>query len=196
MGPAETDISSQFLLTIGIILLVGLMFSAFAQRSFLPRATLLLIFGAIIGDSLLDLIPELFTQRFELIADITLLMVGFLLGGKLTTSSLRDHSIKSFAISFSAAVIPAAVVCLGMVVMGVAIEIALLLGCFAAATAPAAIFDVVEESGVKKPFQRITTLNRRARRCLGAVTVRGRNGRRDIAKRRGERPRLHHFDSI
>ncbi len=158
MGPAETDISSQFLLTIGIILLVGLMFSAFAQRSFLPRATLLLIFGAIIGDSLLDLIPELFTQRFELIADITLLMVGFLLGGKLTTSSLRDHSIKSFAISFSAAVIPAAVVCLGMVVMGVAIEIALLLGCFAAATAPAAIFDVVEESGVKNRFSELLLL--------------------------------------
>jgi|GEM_PF-1671080 len=122
MGPAASDISSQFLLTLGIILLVGLMFTSIAQRSILPRATLLLIFGAVIGESLLDLIPELFTQHFELIADITLLMVGFLLGGKLTASSLRDHSIKSFAISCSAAVIPASAVFLGMVAMGVAIE--------------------------------------------------------------------------
>jgi len=158
MDPAETDISSQFLLTLGIILLVGLMFSAIAQRSFLPRATLLLIFGAVIGEGFLDLIPDLFTQRFELIADITLLMVGFLLGGKLTASSLRDHSIKSFAISFSAAVIPASVVCLGMIAMGVTIEIAVLLGCFAAATAPAAIFDVVEESGVKNRFSELLLL--------------------------------------
>ncbi|MCP4392043.1 MAG: cation:proton antiporter, partial [Gammaproteobacteria bacterium] len=118
MKPVEADISSQFLLTVGVILLVGLIFSAVAQRSFLPRATLLLIFGAIIGESLLDLIPDLFTRRFELIADITLLMVGFLLGGKLTASSLRDHSLKSFSISFSAAIIPASVVCLGMIAMG------------------------------------------------------------------------------
>ncbi len=77
MHPVEVDISAQFLLTLGIILLVGLMFSTIAQRSILPRATLLLIFGAIIGESLLDLIPDLFTQRFALIADITLLMSAF-----------------------------------------------------------------------------------------------------------------------
>ncbi len=158
MDPAEADVSSQFLLTLGIILLVGLMFSSVAQRSFLPRATLLLIFGAVIGEDVFDLIPDLFTQRFELIADITLLMVGFLLGGKLTARSLRDHSVKSFAISFSAAVIPASVVCLGMIAMGVAIEIAVLLGCFAAATAPAAIFDVVEESGIKNRFSELLLL--------------------------------------
>jgi Kef-type K+ transport system membrane component KefB len=158
MQAIDADISSQFLLTLGVILLIGLMFSTIAERSFLPRATLLLIFGAIIGDSMFNLIPAMFTQRFELIADITLLMVGFLLGGKLTASSLRDHSFKSFAISFSAAVIPAAVVCLGMMAMGVTIEIAVLLGCFAAATAPAAIFDVVEESGIKNRFSELLLL--------------------------------------
>jgi Kef-type K+ transport system membrane component KefB len=109
MDQGTINISSQFLLTLGIILLVGLLFSTVAQRSFLPRATLLLIFGVVIGEGSLDLIPNLFSDRFELIADITLLMVGFLLGGKLTASSLRDHSVKSFAISFSAAVIPSGV---------------------------------------------------------------------------------------
>jgi Kef-type K+ transport system membrane component KefB len=155
MDPGTTSISSQFLLTLGIILLVGLLFSTVAQRSFLPRATLLLVFGVVIGEGSLDLIPNLFSDRFELIADITLLMVGFLLGGKLTASSLRDHSVKSFAISFSAAVIPASIVCLGMLAMGIALEIAVLLGCFAAATAPAAVFDVVDESGVKNRFSEL-----------------------------------------
>ena len=158
MTPANYDLSSQFLLTLGGILLIGLLFSTIAQRSFLPRATLLLIFGAIIGEEMLDLIPALFTQRFDLIADMTLLMVGFLLGGKLTASSLRDHSIRSFAISLSAALIPACIVCAGMIAMGVTIEIAMLLGCFAAATAPAAIFDVVEESGVKSRFSELLLL--------------------------------------
>lgn len=155
MDPGTINISSQFLLTLGIILLVGLLFSTVAERSFLPRATLLLIFGVVIGEGSLDLIPNLFSDRFELIADITLLMVGFLLGGKLTASSLRDHSVKTFAISFSAAVIPASIVCLGMLALGIAVEIAVLLGCFAAATAPAAVFDVVDESGVKNRFSEL-----------------------------------------
>ncbi|UCH39024.1 MAG: cation:proton antiporter [Gammaproteobacteria bacterium] len=158
MTPANYDLSSQFLLTLGGILLVGLLFSTISQRSFLPRATLLLIFGAIIGEEIFDLIPAMFTQRFDLIADMTLLMVGFLLGGKLTASSLRDHSVRSFAISLSAALIPACIVGAGMIAMGVTIEIAMLLGCFAAATAPAAIFDVVEESGVKSRFSELLLL--------------------------------------
>ncbi len=152
------SVSSQFLLTLGVILLVGLLLSTLAKRTFLPRATLLLVFGAIIGSSGLDVIPDLFTERFDLIADMTLLMVGFLLGGKLTAATLRDHSVKSFAISFSAAFIPAAMVCAGMIALGVAIEIAVLLGCFAAATAPAAIFDVVEESGIKSRFSELLLL--------------------------------------
>lgn len=154
----STDLSSQFLLTIGGILLVGLLLSTVTQRSFLPRATLLLIFGAFIGEGFVGLIPELFTDRFEMIADMTLLMVGFLLGGKLTANTLRDHSARSFSISMCAALLPAVLVCLGMLAMGVKIEIAVLLGCFAAATAPAAIFDVVEETGVRNRFAELLLL--------------------------------------
>ncbi len=155
---AATDVSAQFLITLGGILLAGLLISTVAQRSFLPRATLLLLFGALIGESSLDLIPDLFSDRFELIADLTLLMVGFLLGGKLTAGTLRDHSVKSFAISASAAAIPALLVCFGMIAIGFEVEIAVLLGCFAAATAPAAVFDVVEESGIKSRFSELLLL--------------------------------------
>ncbi len=155
---AATDISAQFLLTLGGILLIGLLISSVAQQTFLPRATLLLVFGVLIGEGSLDLIPELFTERFELIADMTLLMVGFLLGGKLTADTLRDHSVKSFAISASAALIPAILVTLGMIAMGLTLEIAVLLGCFSAATAPAAVFDVIEESGIKSRFSELLLL--------------------------------------
>ncbi|MCP4983893.1 MAG: cation:proton antiporter [Gammaproteobacteria bacterium] len=158
MEPSQLETSSSFLLTLGGILLVGLLLSSIAQRSFLPRATLLLIFGTIIGDQVLDLIPLLFVERFGLIADITLLMVGFLLGGKLTRSSLKGHTGISFSISICAALLPALAVYLGMIAMGVTIEIALLLGCFAAATAPAAILDVVQESGTKNRFSELLLL--------------------------------------
>ena len=154
----DLGLSSQFQLTVGIILLSGLLISAVAARTFLPRVTLLLIFGGIIGSQGLDMIPALFTERFELIADITLLMVGFLLGGKLTIDTLGEHSIGSFAISLSASLIPAILVCLAMVALGMPLEIAVLLGCFAAATDPAAVFDVIEESGVKTKFSELLLL--------------------------------------
>ncbi len=51
------DSSYQFLITIGGILLIGLVVSNLAQRTFLPRVTLLLVFGAVIGKQGLDLIP-------------------------------------------------------------------------------------------------------------------------------------------
>ena len=154
----QLNVSSQLLLAIGGIFLVGLLLSTVAQRTFLPRATLLLLFGAIIGEDLLNLVPQLLVERFGLIAEVTLLMVGFLLGGKLTRASLRGHTGISFSISICAALLPALVVCLGMIAMGVAFEIAILLGCFAAATAPAAILDVVQESGIKNRFSKLLLL--------------------------------------
>ena len=158
METTHLNISSQLLLALGGIFLVGLLLSTIAQRTFLPRATLLLLFGAIIGADLLNLLPRLLVDRFGLIAEITLLMVGFLLGGKLTRSSLKGHTGTSFSISICAAILPALVVCLGMIAMGVATEIALLLGCFAAATAPAAILDVVQESKIKNRFSKLLLL--------------------------------------
>ena len=158
METTHINISSPFMLTLGGILLVGLLLSTIAKRTFLPRATLLLMFGAIIGADALNLIPRLFVDRFGLIAEMTLLMVGFLLGGKLTKASLRGHTGMSFSISICAAILPATAVFLGMIALDVATPIALLLGCFAAATAPAAILDVVQESGIKNRFSELLLL--------------------------------------
>lgn len=144
--------TSQFLMTLGGILLLGLLTSALGQRTFLPRVTLLLIFGAAIGPGMLDMIPAVFSERFEIIANMALLMVGFLLGGRLTVASLRNSMSSVVWISLSAAVVTTMVVGAGLAWMGVPTQIAILLGCIASATAPAAILDVVMESDYQGPF--------------------------------------------
>ena len=148
----EAGSAAQFLLTIGGIILLGLVTITLGQKTFMPRVTLLLIFGVIIGENVLDIIPDIVANQFEIVANMALLMVGFLLGGKLTKESLRHSMNQVLWISISAAVVTTAVVALGLVVVGVPIEIAILLGCFAAATAPAAILDVVLESEQKTKF--------------------------------------------
>jgi len=147
--------ASQFLIALGGILLLGLLTDVLGRRTHLPRVTLLLIFGVIIGKDLLDIIPSVFSDRFEIIADMALLMVGFLLGGRLTAGTLKNSAGQILWISISAAIVTTVMVSLGLVWIGVSEEIAILLGCIASATAPAAVLDVVTESGYKGRFSEL-----------------------------------------
>ena len=144
--------ASEFLLTLGGILLIGLATDAIGRRTFLPRVTLLLLFGVAIGEETLGLIPSVFTDRFEIIANMALLMVGFLLGGKLTADFLQKSASKTLWISISTAIVTTVVVTVMLIAVGVSASMAILLGCIASATAPAATMDIVLESGCKGPF--------------------------------------------
>ena len=148
----QMDPTAQILLTLGCILLLGLATDILGQRTFLPRVTLMLLFGMLIGPEILDLIPTVITDRFELIASMALLMVGFLLGGRLTRDNLRRFGREIISISVTAAIGTTLLVFLGLVLVGVPLDIAILLGCIASATAPAATVDIVMESGYKGRF--------------------------------------------
>lgn len=149
------DETAQLLLTLSGILLLGLFTATVAQRTPLPRITLLLLFGIIIGPEVFDIIPKIFSQRFEMIAEMTLMMVGFLLGGKLTRKSLQETASEVLWISICAALLTTAIVAIGLIFIGVSIEIAIVLGTIASATAPAAVLDVVKESGINSRFSHI-----------------------------------------
>jgi Kef-type K+ transport system membrane component KefB len=146
------DPTAQILLTLGGILLLGLATDVLGQRTPLPRVTLMLLFGMLIGPGMLDLIPTVVTDRFELIASMALLMVGFLLGGRLTRDTLQRSGREIISISVTAVIVTSTIVFLGLMLVGVPLEIAILLGCIASATAPAATVDIVMESGYKGRF--------------------------------------------
>ena len=145
----------QFLLSLGGIFLVGQAISTLGHRTILPRVTLLLIFGVVIGKEALNIIPPVFSQQFEIVAEMTLMMVGFLIGGKLTMNSLKNGMNKILWVSICAAVFTTVFVSLGLLWFGLPIELAVLLGCIASATAPAAILDVVLESNDKSHFSNL-----------------------------------------
>jgi len=147
--------SYQLLLSLGGIFLAGQLISTLGQKTFFPRVTLLLIFGVLIGQQTLDVIPEFFYAWFDLIAQVTLLMVGFLIGGKLTLPSLKNGTKVLIGISTSAALFTAIFVCTGLYWAGLPIELAIILGCIASATAPAATLDVIVESKQKSAFSEL-----------------------------------------
>jgi Kef-type K+ transport system membrane component KefB len=144
--------STQFLIAIGGILLFAIAADLIGKHTFLPRVTLLLIFGIIIGKDVLDLLPTVVTNQFDLLAEIALLMVGFLIGGKLTRKSMQENFGKTLWISSSAVLITVTTVSLSLFMFGVDAQLAILLGCIATATAPATTMDVIAESNYKSPF--------------------------------------------
>ncbi len=144
--------STQFLITIGGILLLAIAADVIGKRTFLPRVTLLLLFGIIIGKDVLDLIPDVVTNQFELLANIALLMVGFLIGGKLSRKSMKSEVSRTLWISCFAVLATVFAVSVGLYLIGVELQIAILLGCIATATAPAATLDVITELNYEGPF--------------------------------------------
>lgn len=146
---------AEFLSGLGVILLISLATDFLGRWTILPRVTLLLLVGVVVGSQGFDLIPDSLERQFSLIANITLMLIGFLLGGKLTWKVLKRDGRQLFAVSLAAALGTAIVVTLVLVLLGLPTPIALVLGCIASATDPAATMDSVVESGRETPFSRL-----------------------------------------
>lgn len=140
------------LITLGALMMLGLVTDLLGRHTPLPRVTLLLAFGFIIGPSGMALLPGIEPQLFELLSSIALMMIGFLIGGTLTRRSFKRHGRRVLTVSIIMVIVTATLVALGLVLLGVPVEIALLLAGIAPATDPAATADVVHETGAQGPF--------------------------------------------
>jgi len=140
------------LLTIGGLLLVGLVTDQLGRRTHLPRVTLLILFGIALGPSGLDLLPAAVEDWYEFLASAALTMVAFLLGGRLSWSRLRGNGRQILAVSFAVVGTTVVLVGGGLLALGVPVALALLLAGIATATAPAATQDVVRQAGARGPF--------------------------------------------
>lgn len=141
-----------FLITLGVLFLGGLVADQVGHLTRLPRVTMLLLLGLLVGQSGLGILPQAATEWFDLISVVALTMVAFLLGGELTRENLASHGRAIFAISLSIVVGTTLVVWGGLMLLGIDPKLALLLGALATATDPAAIADVIRQSGVRNRF--------------------------------------------
>lgn len=145
------DLTGMILL-LGLVLLVGLTAELLGRHTPLPRVTLLIIAGVVLGPSLLGWLVPAGTQWFTVVSQVALTMVGFLLGGHLTGRNLKRHGADVLALSFAVVAVTAALVFVAAWLLSGDLGLALLLGALATATAPAATTDVVRESGAEGPF--------------------------------------------
>ena len=135
--------TSIILLTIGALLLLGLVAGYLSPRLHIPRVTLLIVAGVALGPSGFDILPQGHERWYTLFSNIALLMIGFILGGKLSFSSLKKCGRQVFCVSICEVVGVAALVFTGLMLLGVQAEIALVLAGIGPASAPAAVTSVV-----------------------------------------------------
>jgi Kef-type K+ transport system membrane component KefB len=143
------------LLSIGTLFLVGLIADMLGRQTHIPRVTLLMLVGVLIGPMGLEMLPAEVELWYEFLAAAALTMVAFLLGGSLSVGKLKHHGREIVIVSLAVVVGSVAIVGGGLWLAGVPVSMALMLAGISAATAPAATLDVVRQSGAKGPFPRL-----------------------------------------
>ena len=142
------------LLLIGGIMLLALGAHTLGQRLHVPRVTLLLLVGALAGPEVLDLMPANFSDGFRLVTELTLAMVGFLLGERMSFRDLRQGR-EAIIISLAVTLVTALMIFLAVWLVTQNIPASLLLAAIATATDPAATLDVMRQTGSRGPLTRV-----------------------------------------
>jgi Kef-type K+ transport system membrane component KefB len=123
------------------------------RRTPLPRVSLLLLAGLLIGPSGFSLLPEVFIKDwFPLLTHIALSMVGFLLGQQISLTAIRKHGRSILWITTGKVVVATMTVALCLYALGVELAVILILASIASSTAPAVLLDIVKEMRVKGKF--------------------------------------------
>lgn len=152
MTVTDTPLAATILITFGGLFLVGLLADLMGRHTPLPRVTLLLLAGFLLGPSALNWLPHFTKDWFPVLTDIALAMIGFLLGQKLTLPALKKVGPAVLTMSIGEVALTAFLMFSVLTLCGVSYELALLLAGIAPATAPAATMDVVNECGAQGEF--------------------------------------------
>jgi Kef-type K+ transport system membrane component KefB len=138
-------IGTQFI-TIAVLLASGMAVDKLGRMTRLPRITLLVILGVLVGPSGFGVLPDHINAWREGISILALTMIAFLLGGEFSLKGLRAYGQCIIKVSFF--VVMASLFCIagGLVLLGVPVAMAFLLAGVGLATDPAATRDVVMES--------------------------------------------------
>ncbi|XKH02272.1 cation:proton antiporter [Marinobacter nauticus] len=142
------------LLLLGSILLLALGTHSIGKRLHVPRVTLLILLGAVSGPQMLDLVPINVDENFGFVTELTLAMVGFLLGEQMSFRELRQGR-QAIIVSLAVTLITALVIFLAIWLITENLPASLLLAAIATATDPAATLDVIKETGARGPLTRL-----------------------------------------
>jgi len=155
----------NLVLAIGIIIVIGFFGGLVAERFRFPRITGYIIIGILLSPSVLNIISAATITNLDIITDIALGLIAFLIGGSLRLEPLRTlgRSITWITIFQSLGawlIVSLLLVFLAPLILNIPeatfsqtyFPIALIIGAIACATAPAATMAVIQQYRAKGPL--------------------------------------------
>lgn len=140
------------ILVVGILLVVGLISAGYIRRATMPSVVGWLIAGAVLGPSALKIISPQALDELGFISDITLGLIGVIIGLEITMGTLRrlGGGIVSIILleSFGAFIL----VFIGIYALTRNLPLSLLVSALAPASAPAGTVAVLREYKAKGPL--------------------------------------------
>ncbi|MCF8110753.1 MAG: cation:proton antiporter [Desulfobacteraceae bacterium] len=149
--PPDISAGALSMVILGFILSLSIFANAVANRTHLPRISLLVLLGVGIAVVRQVVLTEpggrLLGGLGEYLIELALVMVAFLLGSELTVSRLRTIGPVILAISLAVTCTSVIVVGFGLLAFGFPLVLAVPLAAISVATDPAAVSEVVRSSG-------------------------------------------------
>jgi Kef-type K+ transport system membrane component KefB len=136
---------------LALILFSGLIFGRVVKHIKLPNVTGYLIAGLLIGPHIFKLISTDIVTQLNIISEMALAFIAFSVGSEFKLSYLKKAGLTSIVIALCEALLASILVMGALMLFGYDIELALLLGAIAAATAPAATIMVIKQYNAKGP---------------------------------------------
>lgn len=148
-------VSAMTLITLGLLFMVGFLADIIGKNTPIPRVSILMVAGFMIGPSGFDILPVCAQSWMPVVSDMALVMIGFLLGSSLKYDSLRRSGMLVFWVTLGVVGSTALIVGGGLWLAGIPLPLALIYGGIAPATAPAATVDVIHEVNAKGRFTEV-----------------------------------------
>ena len=150
--------------SLGLILLMALLAGSLARALRIPEVTGFILAGVVVGPSLLGWVSSRNLETLHVMSQAALGMILFSVGSALDLSRYRHLGRRMVTIAAVEAAVTGALVSTCMWVAGIAWPAALLLGCIAMSTAPAATMMVLREQDSRGPLTdvivAVVTLNK------------------------------------
>jgi Kef-type K+ transport system membrane component KefB len=145
-------ITSNYLSTIGLLLISSFIGSKLFQRFGIPQVVGFIVLGVLHGPSFLNVIPLELSNELLFISEIALGLIGFDMGSHLRISEIRRLGRSILFILLFEAIGAFALVTAGVYAITQSLHTALIFGALSSATAPAATVDVLAEYDAKGPL--------------------------------------------
>ena len=138
--------------SLGLILLMALLIGNLAKAVKIPEVTGYILAGVTLGPSVLSWISSRNLETLHVMSQVALGMILFSVGSALDLSHFRHMGRRIVTITSIEAALTGCLVTLSMLALGLPWAIALLLGCIAMSTAPAATMMVLREHNSSGSF--------------------------------------------